>query len=416
MTSRSPAIPKWPFILADVALLLGCAWVINQAMPSRAYWVVAIAVLVWSFGAWICIMPWIREHQAQTKHLENETLTSALEQIQKLEDIGARVQSATASWQSAQDAAARVTTAAQQIEERIKADSKDFMEFAERINGDEKQHLRLEVEKLRRAEAEWLQVAARMLDHTFALTTAALRSGQPNLGTQMTNFQNACRDAARRVGLVAFHPGVGDPFEDRSQQLEDPNAKPEEGAIVSEILATGYTFQGQLLRKALVRVGNPGSADQTDSPQEQAALPPHQPLEAEQQRVEEAQAALAEVAEQVHEQRRDEIRDVSDQPEGGAIEKSVDEFDERNVPEASAEVGVAEDFVVDTYRPSTDPAVEEAQDPTNAIPSGEVVVEAAAAESAGPAPQEASADSQSPEEEKPRRRLRKPDPQTSLPF
>ena len=58
--------------------------------------------------------------------------------------------------------------------------------------------VRLEVEKLRRAEGEWLQVLVRVLDHVYALHLGALRSGQPNLIEQLSNFQNACRDAARR--------------------------------------------------------------------------------------------------------------------------------------------------------------------------------------------------------------------------
>jgi len=69
------------------------------------------------------------------------------------------------------------------------------------------QHLELETAKLRRAEGDWLQVTVRILDHVFALYVAAARSGQPRLAEQIAAFQNACRDAARRVGLVA-HAGA----------------------------------------------------------------------------------------------------------------------------------------------------------------------------------------------------------------
>jgi molecular chaperone GrpE (heat shock protein) len=385
MTNRSPTLLKWPFILADVLLLVVCAWLINKMLPARGtgdYVIVALAATAWIIGAFICIWPWLIEFKAQTQQFQNETLTDAVKQIERLEEIGGRVQSATASWQSAQDSALRVTQVAKEIEERIKTDSKDFMEFAERINNDEKQHLRLEVEKLRRTESEWLQVAARMLDHTFALTAAATRSGQPNLVAQMTNFQNACRDAARRVGLIPFHPAVGEAFDDRSQQVEDPNGKAPEGSVVSDVLATGFTFQGQLLRKALVRVATnePQPEPQaTEVAHEAPMFKPEPPKE---------QTEVAEQAEEVRQERSVEPQ-AQEVAESAVPEEQVDEqslADERSEPEVA---------------PEPQSPVQE-----------ERVLEVAAAENA------AASESNEPvgDEEKPRRRQRKPDPQASLPF
>jgi molecular chaperone GrpE (heat shock protein) len=396
MTNRpAPAIHKWPFIVADLALLVASAWVINLALPAKAYFVVAFAIVAWMVGAWICILPWLNEFQAQCKQNENEDLTSALEQIHKLEEIGSRVQAATGTWQSAQDSANRVMMAAKEVEEKIRASSKEFTEFAERINNDEKQHLRLEVEKLRRNESEWLQVAARMLDHTFAITAAAHRSGQPNVASQMNNFQNACRDAARRVGLVPFHPAVGDAFEERSQQLEDANAKPEEGAVVSDILATGYTFQGQLLRKALVRVGQRQEPETTTpEPPAIAAEPlPELAAPAVEQAIVEEQTSVVELAEETHEQHaQPEQQQSESEDQWERLEQSF----EQQQTETTAEPSAVEETPV-------------ALDEERNAPGESAVVEAAAAEN--PAEQPASA-----EEEKPRRRQRKPDAQASLPF
>jgi molecular chaperone GrpE (heat shock protein) len=465
MTNRPPpTLAKWPFILTDVVILVGVAWLIRYVLPPKTtldYLAMLTFIVLWMIASWYSILPWIKEYQAQTKFVESESLTSAVEQISRLEEVGARVQTATASWQSAQDAAVRVTNVAREIEERIKADSKDFMEFAERVSNEEKQHLRLEIDKLRRAEAEWLQVSARMLDHTFALTAAALRSGQPNLATQMTNFQNACREAARRVGLVAFHPAAGDLFDDRSQQLEDANAKPAEGSVVSDILATGYTFQGQLLRKALVRLSNSPGSPQPEPQQQEPAPAPPEPLENEKSQIEQAQAALAEVAEKVHEQRREDIEDAPERTSAAGNEaispnsernEVQNETSEQPMPESNAAIA---DFVVDTYRP-TQPSVEEIS-PSEVVSAGhslqeeaiapeekdlkESFVEASAenapdAELEDPTNSEpspdhlehpaegrpievASVESSNPEttvEEKPRRRQRKTDPQTSLPF
>jgi hypothetical protein len=69
---------------------------------------------------------------------------------------------------------------------------------------------------------------------------------------QLGNFQNACRDVARRTGLVPFVANPGDPFDQNFHQLADPNVQVQMDSKVEEVIATGYTFQGQLLRPALV--------------------------------------------------------------------------------------------------------------------------------------------------------------------
>jgi molecular chaperone GrpE (heat shock protein) len=93
-----------------------------------------------------------------------------------------------------------------------------------------------------------------MLDHVHALHQAGVRSGQPSLREQLSHFQNACREIARRVGLVPFEANGDDPFDEKVHQLIEPDGQPLEQARVAETVAAGYTFQGQLLRRSLVRV------------------------------------------------------------------------------------------------------------------------------------------------------------------
>ena len=125
----------------------------------------------------------------------------------------------------------------------------------EKASDSEKSHLRLEVEKLRRAESEWLQVLVMLLDHVYALYLAGRRSGQPNIIEQLSTFQSACRDVARKVGLVPFEAGPDEPFNPSLHQLLDnQNQLPAENARISDTLAPGYNFQGQLIRNALVSV------------------------------------------------------------------------------------------------------------------------------------------------------------------
>jgi molecular chaperone GrpE (heat shock protein) len=124
-----------------------------------------------------------------------------------------------------------------------------------KMNDSEKAALRLEVEKLRRGEGEWLQMLVRILDHVFALHSAALRSNQPkSVADQIGQFQNACRGTVRRIGLVSFVGEPNEPFDPERHQLGDAKQKPFDGAVIAETLGAGYTFQGKLLRPAVVRL------------------------------------------------------------------------------------------------------------------------------------------------------------------
>jgi molecular chaperone GrpE (heat shock protein) len=90
-----------------------------------------------------------------------------------------------------------------------------------------------------------------------ALHNAALRSGQPRIIEQISNFQSACRDTARRVGLLPFLAQTDEPFDAQRHQWVDGDGQPKpppDGARIADTIATGYTFQGRLLRPALVRL------------------------------------------------------------------------------------------------------------------------------------------------------------------
>jgi len=137
---------------------------------------------------------------------------------------------------------------------------REFSEFMKKMNDSEKTTLRLEVDKLRRSEGEWLQMLVRIMDHVFALHTAAVRSSQPKVAEQISQFQNACRGTVRRIGLVAFVAEPEEAFDPARFQLADAKQKPQDGAVVGETLGAGYTFQGQLLRPALVSLRAPKPA------------------------------------------------------------------------------------------------------------------------------------------------------------
>jgi molecular chaperone GrpE (heat shock protein) len=116
----------------------------------------------------------------------------------------------------------------------------------------------------------------RLLDHVFALHTAAERSGQPQLAGQITSFQNACREAVRKVGITPFAPAPGETFDGKRHQTAG-GTQPTEPALIAETLATGYTFQGRQIRAALVRLASPAApaapSETTGTASQQVRLP-----------------------------------------------------------------------------------------------------------------------------------------------
>jgi molecular chaperone GrpE (heat shock protein) len=248
---------KWPWLLAD-AVLLGIAAALisltkQPVSPAFIYAAAASAAL----GALLACVPFYLDYCAAGKLIEVHAVGEVSEKIQDLKNTAEQISTATGQWARVQEVtkshADKTTAAAAEIAERMTSEVRDFTQFQAKMNDAEKGALRLETEKLRRAEGEWLQVVARILDHTFALNTAAARSGQPELAEQIGNFQNACRDSARRVGLAQFEPAPGELFDAERQRVhgvEDPAA----GSVVAETLAPGVTFQGRLIRPALVKL------------------------------------------------------------------------------------------------------------------------------------------------------------------
>jgi molecular chaperone GrpE (heat shock protein) len=281
--TNNPMLAKWPFYLGD-ALLVGTGWwICYQTRLPLGNWQLVIGAACVAGGALFSITPFILEYRALIRIMEAGALTTVVAQIQKLEQIGASIVGATAHWQEVHEQAQKAVAAAKEIQERMTVELRSFAEFMARSNNNEKATLRLETEKLRRAENDWLEVSVRMLDHVYALHVGAVRSGQATLISQVGHFQNACRDAARRIGLTPFTASEAEKFNpQRRQLLEGEPGTPPEEALIGETVATGYTFQGQLLRPAVVRLRSPqpaavtngnGGNGETPKPEHRAQLP-----------------------------------------------------------------------------------------------------------------------------------------------
>jgi molecular chaperone GrpE (heat shock protein) len=257
MSDRSvPVLPKWPFIAGNVLLLAVAMLVATQSSHPLSSLRCVLCVGAVLAGAALAVIPFLMEYKAAVKFVETAHLADTVAQIQGVKTLAAQIGDATARWQEVQAAASKTANAAQDVTDRMAAEVRAFAEFMQHSNDAEKNALRLEVEKSRRAEGDWVQIIVRMLDHVYALHQAGARSGQPELSAQLDHFQNACRDVVRRVGLIPFVAAEDELFTAERHKVFDGET-PAEDARVGETLAAGYTYQGRLLRPALVKLRSP---------------------------------------------------------------------------------------------------------------------------------------------------------------
>ena len=262
MHDRSvPKLAKWPFLLGDLLLLGVAVGIYHRGVAGLTLSEGVLMAGCVAVGALLAVLPFILEYRAVMKMAESDSLANVVAQIGKLETIGGRIGAATARWQGVQEQADKTAGAAREIAEGMRKQVEGFTEFMQRTNTAEKATLNLEVEKLRRGEGEWLQVVIRMLDHVYALHQGAVRSGQPNVIQQLSSFQHACREVVRRVGVEPFVPVPGEAFNPERHQVLDGDGKPPASAVVSETIATGFTFRNQFLRHALVSVSAAANCD-----------------------------------------------------------------------------------------------------------------------------------------------------------
>jgi len=279
---REWKIPKWPFLLGN-ALLLGFAYLIVWKSPHPiSKWEILACFASAVIGAGLGVLPFLLDYRAVGTAIQVNPLGAVADRIQDLEKLAAQIGTATNQWETVQAQAEKTAAGARQMADKMGAEVREFSQFMQKMNDNEKTALRLEVEKMHRGEAEWLQMLVRVFDHIFALHAAAARSGQPQLAEQITHFQNGCRDTVRRIGLTPFTAEPGEAFDaTRHQVPQVPGSKtePPEGAVVAETIGSGYTFQGKLLRPAFVRLRGANVPSSAPPAPSASAEPPAQESE-----------------------------------------------------------------------------------------------------------------------------------------
>src|SRR4051812_23692515 len=197
--STAPRLAKWPFFLGNAFLLILAWFIFHQGKrPLGAAEVLACVICV-AVGAVLSIWPYVLEYRSSEKLLQTAALTSVVSQVQNLEQVAGQISGATAQWQTVQEMADKTARQAKEIAQGMATEAKAFQNFLANANDSEKAALRLEIDKFRRVEADWLQVLVRILDHVYALNRAAAQSRQPTVIEQLGRFQSACHDTVRRV-------------------------------------------------------------------------------------------------------------------------------------------------------------------------------------------------------------------------
>src|SRR5688572_4852918 len=119
----SVRLAKWPFYLADLVLSGIIVFVLYQLGTfegTTEMVIVGACLAAAAVGAWISIIPWLREHDGRLHLNESANLKSSVEQIKGIDKTADLIRQSNAQWQGIQDASSRTIAAAKEITERMK--------------------------------------------------------------------------------------------------------------------------------------------------------------------------------------------------------------------------------------------------------------------------------------------------------
>ena len=91
----STKLPKWPFFLGDVCLLALASFIAARSTAPMGLWQMSFCLAAVALGAWIWILPFLKDHQAAVKMAEADTLSSAVAQLQNIEQIKNQIANST---------------------------------------------------------------------------------------------------------------------------------------------------------------------------------------------------------------------------------------------------------------------------------------------------------------------------------
>ena len=245
MSFQVPRIRKWPFFAADgLFLALAGGIVASGGDLVLEGWELLMVVVCMGLGSAFGVWPFLAEYREEARRFEAREFGSVLGQVRRLEEVGKLVSESTEQWREMAEKGELLAKAAEETAVRVREERELFREIAEKADAKERDHLRLDAEKLRRSEREWLGSLAGIMYHVFALHRAGKNSGQAKLIQQLNGFQGACLDICRRVGLSQYVVREGETFDPKIHKAEEGRPMPK-NPVVRETLAPGFSFQGR---------------------------------------------------------------------------------------------------------------------------------------------------------------------------
>ena len=247
------SVPKWPFLLADIIFITLGFWISTLIQGEPQSWQIISILVCAVLGAVFAVAPFYFEYNAESKAVEIAQLTTVAKEINKMETVAAQIAEASENWEAVQASSKQTAMLAEEIAAGIAETVKTHDEFMATAHNKEFNTVKLEVEKLRRAETDWANTLVSLLDLVYRLEKSAVASGKEQFIQTMGQFQDQCREVSRRVGLVAFEAELGSAFNPEEHVLPDGESAAADAAV-SETRLPGFRLQGKLVRKPLVAV------------------------------------------------------------------------------------------------------------------------------------------------------------------
>ena len=247
------SVPKWPFLSADIIFIGLGYWISSLIQGEPQLWQIMSILSCAILGGSFAVAPFYFEYKAESKAVEIAQLTSVTKEICKMEVVASQISEASENWTAVQDSSKQTALLAEEIASGIAETVKSHDEFMANASKDELNSLKLEVEKLRRSESDWANTLVGLLDLVYRLERSAVASGKEQFIQTMGLFQGQCREAVRRVGLVAFEAEPDAVFTPEEHALPEGESVSAD-AVISETRLPGIRLQGKLVRKPLVAI------------------------------------------------------------------------------------------------------------------------------------------------------------------
>lgn len=164
MTNDPQSPPFWPFVLVDVLFVGVALALLELGHRPWLWWEAAGLIVCAAAGSGAFLTPFLLRSAHSQTLAQAQRLADAAAKIQRLDELANQISNSTVQWQAVQDGAAKTAQVAADLAQNMAAEAKAFTEFLQKANDAEKAHLRLEADKLRRSEGEWVEIVVRMLD------------------------------------------------------------------------------------------------------------------------------------------------------------------------------------------------------------------------------------------------------------